>query len=320
MKWGIEMSFTQKVKNELARIEDGTNCCQLAELKSLLMMSGNVHIGSDYHLSLTFETENPAIARRAFRLSKNLFNLQKEVSVKRRTRLKKSNLYVVRILPQLGAKKAFEALGVVFTPQGYEIKWDLDILKSRCCHRSYLRGVFLGSGSLSDPEQRTYHLEIVVKDHTNYKIICELMRNFGLNPKMIMKRKRHMIYLKESEQIVDFLNIIGAHSALLSFEGIRVKKEVRNRVNRLVNCETANLNKTVDAAIKQVENIRFIERNLGLDKLPPGLESIARLRLENPDLSLKELGELLNPAISKSGVNHRMRRLQSIVDNISGKK
>ena len=310
------MSFTQKVKNEMARIDDGDRCCQLAELKSLIMMAGNVHIDADYHLSLTLETENPAIARRAYRLAKNLFNLQKEVSVRRRARLKKSNLYVIRLLPQIGTKKAFEALGIVFTPKGYDIKWDSDIFKNRCCHRSYLRGVFLRSGSVSDPEQKTYHLEIVVKDTTHYKIICELMRNFGLNPKTLMKRNKHMIYLKESEQIVDFLNIIGAHAALLSFEGIRVKKEVRNRVNRIVNCETANLTKTVDAAIKQVETIKFLERNIGLHKLPSGLEKIANLRLGNPDLSLKELGELMTPVVSKSGVNHRMRRLQKIADRI----
>ena len=313
------MSFTQKVKNEMARIDDGDKCCQLAELKSLIMMAGNVHIDEDYHLSLTLESENPAIARRAYRLAKNLFNLKKEVSVKRRTRLKKSNLYVIRLLPQIGTKKAFETLGIIFTPKGYDIKWDSGIFKNRCCHRSYLRGVFLGSGSVSNPEQKTYHLEIVVKDKTQYKIVCELMRNFGLNPKTLMKRNKHMIYLKESEQIVDFLNIIGAHAALLSFEGIRVKKEVRNRVNRIVNCETANLTKTVDAAIKQVDTIKFLERNLGLHKLPAGLETIAKLRLENQDLSLKELGEIMTPVVSKSGVNHRMRRLEKIAGKLGEK-
>ena len=308
------MSFTKMVKDEMARIEDGEKCCQLAELKSLIKMAGNVHIDADYHLSLTLETENPAIARRAYRLAKNLFNLKHEVSIKRRTRLKKSTLYVIRLLPQIGTKKALKTLGIELKPKGYEIKWDSDILKKRCCHRSYLRGVFLGSGSVSNPEQKTYHLEIVVKELTHHKVVCELMRNFGLNPKSFIKRQKHMIYLKESEQIVDFLNIIGAHAALLSFEGVRVKKEVRNRVNRIVNCETANLNKTIDASIKHVEAIRLLERNPGLDKLPDSLKEVARLRLENPDLSLKELGELMNPVISKSGVNHRLRRLQKIAD------
>ena len=308
------MSFTKKVKDEVARIEDGEKCCQLAELKSLIKVAGNVHIDADYHLSLTLETENPAIARRAYRLAKNLFSLQHEIAVKRRTRLKKSTLYVVRLLPQIGTKKALKALGIELTPKGYEIKWDTDILKKRCCHRSYLRGVFLGSGSVSDPEQKTYHMEIVVKKLAYHKVICELMRNFGLNPKSFIKRQKHMIYLKESEQIVDFLNIIGAHVALLSFEGIRVKKELRNRVNRIVNCETANLNKTIDAAFKHVEAIRFLERYPGLDKLPSGLEEVARLRLENPDLSLKELGELMNPVISKSSVNHKLRRLQKMAE------
>ena len=310
------MSFTKKVKDEMARIDDGEKCCQLAELKSLIKMSGNIHIDTDYHLSLTLETENPAIARRAYRLAKNLFNLQYEVSVKRRARLKKSTLYVVRLLPQIGTKKAFKTLGIELTPKGYEIRWETDIFKKRCCHRSYLRGVFLGSGSVSNPEQKTYHLEIVVKDPIYHKIICELMRNFGLNPKSFIKREKSIIYLKESEQIVDFLNIIGAHTALLSFEGVRVKKEVRNRINRIVNCETANIGKTALAAMKQIEAIKLLEKNPGLDKLPDGLEKLARLRLENHELSLKELGELMNPVVSKSGINHRMKKLQKMADKV----
>ncbi len=309
------MSFSQRVKNELARKDSEQKCCQLAELISLIITSAKV-VTDDYHLSLTLETENPAIARKAYRLTNNLFKLHKEVSVRRKARLKKNNIYILKILPQKETKKAFETLGIAFTPKGYEVIWNLDILKSKCCHRSYLRGAFLGGGSVSNPERKNYHLEIVLKNELQSKVVNELMRNFGLNPKTIMKRKNYMIYLKESEQIVDFLNIIGAHSALLSFEGVRVHKEVRNRVNRLVNCETANLSKTVEAALKQVETIKFIERNMGLDKLPPGLEQIARLRLENPDLSLKELGEIMSPVISKSGVNHRMRRLQKIADNL----
>ncbi|MEW6621898.1 MAG: DNA-binding protein WhiA [Bacillota bacterium] len=314
------MSFTQKVKNELARTENENKCCQLAEFIGLIKMSGNIHIDSDYHMSLAFETENPAIARKAFRLTQNLFNLKKEVTVRRRPRLNKNNLYIVRLLPQKETKKAFEQLGVVFTPRGYEIQWSPQILQRKCCHRAYLRGAFLGSGSVSSPEQKTYHLEIMVKDEMFCQIICELMRNFSLSPKTVKKRGNHLIYLKESEQIVDFLNIIGAHSALLTFEGVRVHKEVRNRVNRIVNCETANLNKTVDAALKQVEIIQFIDRNMGLNKLPPGLEAIAKQRLVHPDLSLKELGEMITPPISKSGVNHRMRRLQRIADKIAAKK
>jgi DNA-binding protein WhiA len=300
------MSFSQKVKNELARIDEGNRCCQLAELIGLINLIGKAAAVDDCHFSLTLETENPAIARKAYRLTKNLFDLRKEVSVRRRKRLKKNNIYIVKLLPQKQLSKILEVP-----------KFNQDILKNTCCHRAYLRGAFLGGGSVSNPQQKTYHLEIILKDQDCSKVICELMKKFGLNPKTIIKRHKYMVYLKESEQIVDFLNVVGAHSALLSFEGVRVHKDVRNRINRLVNCETANLSKTVDAALKQVEIIKLIDRNMGLHKLPPALQTVARLRLENPELSLRELGELMSPTITKSGVNHRMRRLQKIAERIS---
>ncbi len=310
------MSFTKKVKNELARVYDTMECCQLAELVSLVKVAGNVYVGTDYHLSLALETENPAIARKVYKLTKSLFDIKKEVSVRRRLRLKQSIVYTVRMIPQKEAKGVLKTLGVVFTPDGFHVQSQSDCLRKKCCQRAYLRGAFLGCGTLADPERKTYHLEMIVKDDENHKIICELMINFGLKPKTLIKREKNIIYLKESEQIVDFLNIIGAHSSLLLFEGVRVQKHVRNRINRLVNCETANLSKTVDASMKQLEVIAFIDRNIGLENLSGSLSEIARLRMDNPDLSLKELGEGMSPAVSKSGVNHRMRRLQKIAERL----
>lgn len=186
--------------------------------------------------------------------------------------------------------------------------------KKRCCKKSYLKGAFLSAGSMSDPE-KTYHLEIISHHRSLAKEVNDLITYFNLNAKVIKRKGYFVVYLKEGENIVDFLNIIGAHGALLELENVRILKEMRNNVNRIVNCETANLQKTVDASIRQVENIKYIRDNLGFDNLPENLVQIAELRLEYSDASLKELGEMLSPTLGKSGVNHRLRKLDEIAEN-----
>ena len=179
--------------------------------------------------------------------------------------------------------------------------------------KAYIRGAFLGGGSISNPE-KTYHLEFVTHDLDYAQELSALINSFGLTSKVIQRKNSFIIYLKEGEQIVDLLNIIGAHNSLLELENIRIMKEMRNNVNRLVNCETANLSKTVNAAVRQVESIKLIQKEIGLNRLPQNLREIAELRLNHPDESLKELGEMLNPPIGKSGLNHPHRRIEMIAD------
>ncbi len=313
------MSFSKKVKHELARLDNADSCCNLVELLSLFQAIGIIRKTPDYRYLIAIETENAAIARKIYKLARGILDVQIEVLVRKRVRLRKNNVYAVRMMPSLKDRKTLETLGIIFTSKGgYRIEWKPSILKSRCCHRAYLRGAFLGCGSVGDPRLRTYHLEMNTKDGIYYKVLCELMRNFGLDPKSYLRNGSYLVYLKESEQIVDFLNIIGAHTALLQFEDVRVHKDMRNKINRIVNCETANLGKTVEAAMKQVEMIRLIDCNIGLKHLSPKLADIARLRLDNPDLSLKELGEISSPPLSKSAVNHRMRRLEKLALRITG--
>ncbi|NLO96936.1 MAG: DNA-binding protein WhiA, partial [Peptococcaceae bacterium] len=177
------------------------------------------------------------------------------------------------------------------------------------------RGAFLAGGSISNPEGN-YHLEITTNDLALAEDIVGLMNKFGLKAKISARKNFHVVYLKESDHIFEFLALIGAYQALFEFENIRILKDMRNQVNRIVNCETANLNKTVDAAVRLLENIRLIDRTIGLESLPDNLYQIARLRLDHPDFSLKELGEQLNPKIGKSGVNHRLRRIEEIAEKI----
>ncbi|MEG6615117.1 DNA-binding protein WhiA [Peptococcaceae bacterium 1198_IL3148] len=311
------MSFSVFTKNELARVVGPRRCCQLTELAAILKMDGSISI-SGQKLAITIATENAAVARKLLTLVKKLFGLRTEVMVQRKVRLKKNNIYLVRIPPHAEVENVLAKLGM----------WDKELRMPRsdvklgklsrvCCRRAYLRGVFLGGGSISNPEGN-YHLEIITNDAQHAEEICHVMKKTNLGAKISVRKNWYVVYLKESEQIVECLNNMGAHEALLEFENIRIYKDMRNQVNRLVNCETANLNKTVNAAVRQLENIKYIHNKIGFSKLSPALKETAELRLSNPDISLKELGELMNPPVGKSGVNHRMRKLEDIANKLRG--
>ncbi|WP_003540437.1 DNA-binding protein WhiA [Desulfotomaculum nigrificans] len=314
------MSFSLVTKNELARVVDDKDCCKLAELAALIKMDGSIQISGQRQLSLNIVTENAAVARKIFKLLKGLFGLSTEILVRRKVRLRKNNVYLVRIPPQPGVSEIFRVLGIseggfALTEEGI-IK---DLVANDCCRRAYLRGAFLGGGSVNNPEG-TYHLEIITNNMQHAQDIAELMRNFNLPARVSPRKNWYVVYLKGSEQIVECLNLMGAHSALLDFENVRIYKDMRNQVNRLVNCETANLNKTVNAAVRQLDNIKYLANTIGLDKLPKTLQEAAQLRLQYPDASLKELGELWNPPIGKSGVNHRLRKLERLAEKVRARK
>ena len=191
------------------------------------------------------------------------------------------------------------------------------ILQRNCCKRAFIRGAFLTSGSISDP-QKGYHFEIVCPDEEKAQQLQEIIRSFHIDAKIVLRKKSYVVYVKEGAQIVDILAVMEANVALMDLENIRILKEMRNSVNRKVNCETANINKTVNAAVKQVEDIRLIERKAGFESLSEGLGEIARLRLQYPEATLKELGMMLNPQVGKSGVNHRLRKLSMIAEELRG--
>lgn len=313
------MSFSSKTKNALARIIPENKCCQIAELAGLVRIGGTILISSHNQIGLELSTENAAVARKIVKLAKIIFAVETEIRVQRKVRLRKNNIYLIRIPPHNEVAVMLSTLGI--TKEGLLLNPGISppIVKQKCCLRSYLRGVFLGAGSVSNPES-AYHLEININDLQYAQALIELLAQFDLKVKISNRKNGYIIYLKESEQIVTFLNVVGAHSALLDFENIRIQKEMRNQVNRLVNCETANLNKTIDASLRQIENIRLIDRAIGIDKLPLPLRQVAKLRLENPDISLKELGQMVEPILGKSGINHRMRKLEEIATKILKEK
>lgn len=308
------MSFATQVRGELARLNAERLCCRKAELAALLVLNGSLQ-EEEAKLKLVAEFENAATARKAFLLIKDLYALSASVSSEEKRRFRKTRVYLVKSDLDEASSAMLRELGLVnangqFKPR---IKWKL--LTRNCCKRAYLRGVFLSRGFISRPEGN-YHLEIVLHDPTMADELQKLMARLDLEARQTERKNSQVLYIKEAESIVDFLRTVGASKALLDFENVRILKSMRNNVNRQVNCETANLVKTVDASVRQIASIKQIVDSHGWDGIPPGLRNLAQLRLEFPDSSLKELGEMMVPPLTKSGVAHRMRKLEDLADQI----
>lgn len=310
------MSFAARTKKELTLLELKP-CCKRAELAAMMRMNGTVLIVNK-RFALDVSTENAAIARRMYTLLKELFGVHAELLVRKKMRLKKNNIYMMRIPFQ--AEQILQQLGLVNSNMTFVAGIAEELVKKPCCKRSYLRGSFMAGGSVNDPEGSSYHLEISSGDLEHSEALLEHINQFGLNAKLIDRKNSYVVYLKEVEKIIEFLNIIGAHQALLRFEDVRIVKGMRNQVNRLVNCETANLNKTIEASVRQIENIKLLQNEIGLINLPPKLREVAELRLQYPDINLKELGDMLSGQVSKSGVNHRLRKLDEMADRLRAGK
>lgn len=313
------LSFSYDVKQELSR-EKTKTCCQKAELLSIILVAGSIGIsgGNNKEPYLKLRTEHAAFSRRIYKLLKKYFNTPIKTAVIKNDSLKKNNVYAFTV--KLSAAKAFlNRLGL--TLESKEKKFDIDkwpnpiLIEQECCKRSYLRGAFLGSGSLSDPKG-SYHLEINTTNKMRAKELVEIMKDFGLKAKINEQKDGFKVYIKDGDSISDFLGLVGAHNSLLKYENIRIVKDVKNNVNRLVNCETANLSKTIDASLRQIESINYLKKEGVFEKLPDKLKYIAEARLQYPDLSFKELGQMMTPALGKSGVSYRLKKIQKIAEKL----
>jgi len=311
------LSFSSAVKNELCRVETDRSS-SLFELAAAARISGLIKVVNANEINLRLVTENAAFARRIFSQIKELYGINAEISIRRSPKLKKNIVYIIVLTSSKGLMRILEDINIKVSEKVEYIPY-ARCMRKKEYRKAYLRGAFLASGSMSDPE-KTYHLEITCHNMALATEVSDLMDSFKLHSKVTKRKGNYVVYLKEGENIVDFLNIIGAHSALLELENIRILKEMRNNVNRIVNCETANLQKTVDASVRQVENINYIKEHLGFDKLPENLREIAKMRLAYSDATLKELGEMLNPPLGKSGVNHRLRKLDKIAESLRNMK
>lgn len=308
------MSFAAQTKKELTLIE-ADSCCERAELSALIRMNGSVSVSSR-KVVLDISTENAAIARRIYSLLKKHYEIHVELLVRKKMRLKKNNVYIVRI--PAGVQEILSELRIVSEGFMFTLGIDKEIIRKPCCKRSYLRGAFLAGGSVNNPEGSSYHLEISSMYQEHCESLVDLANKFDLNARCIERKKGFIFYIKEGEKIIELLNIIGAHQALFKFEDVRIMRDMRNSVNRIVNCETANLNKTIGAAVRQIENIKLLQREVGLDSLPDKLKEVAEIRLLHPDMNLTEVGEMLGGKVSKSGVNHRLRKIDELAEKIRG--
>ncbi|MGR3741538.1 DNA-binding protein WhiA [Companilactobacillus sp. DQM5] len=303
-------SYASEVKKELTMLEVHPEHARV-ELAALLRMNGSLAI-QDHHFVLSAVTENPVIARRIYSLLKQNYSVESDLLVRKKMKLKKNNQYIVRL--KNDTNRILKDLGIM-SEGGFQLNTDVpsEILNEEQRMRSYLRGAFLATGSVNNPETSRYHLEIYSLYESHSDDLLKMMNHFDLNARVTKRRNGYIVYLKEAEKIAEFLLVVGAKNSMMKFEDVRIVRDMRNSVNRLVNCENANLNKTVSAAAKQIENIKFLSNTVGLDSLPEKLREIAQIRLENPEVSLKELGDMVpSGAISKSGINHRLRKINQI--------
>lgn len=310
------MSFSKDVKNELSKQFNPARHCQIAELAALILLGGEIKEARNGTYILRFSTESLSVARKYFTLLKKTFNINTDISIKR-NRKNRGQVYSLYTLETDIVNKIMSALKLSNIEKTKRVNHLL--IENGCCKRAFLRGAFLAVGSISDP-QKTYHFEMAVNSEEEAVQLRNLMDDFGIDGKIIIRKKYHVVYVKEGSQIVDLLNIMEAHVNLMELENVRILKEMRNSINRQVNCEAANISKTVNAASKQVEDILYIKENVGFNNLTEGLEDIAELRIAHPEASLKELGMMLNPPIGKSGVNHRLRKLSIIAGNLREQK
>lgn len=289
------MSFSADVKEELEKVIPASRHCQLAELAALIYFGCKISEDAEGGYEVEVTSENPFVARKYFTLLKKTYIINGNVESKA--------LQAVKILDENGSLNGMpEEVNPV-------------LIKKSCCKRAYLRGAFLCLGSMSDPH-KGYHLEFVCEYETWAEQIRQVIGSFDLEAKIIKRKKYYVVYLKEGEGIVDLLNVMGAHRLLMELENLRVEKEVRNSINRQVNCEAANITKTVTAASKQIEDILYLQKHYGLSNLPDNLRQMAEARLEHPESSLQELGGYLNPPVGKSGVNHRLRKISEIAEKL----
>ena len=311
------MSFSQEIKEECSRQMPPARHCQLAELAAIISSCGSVSVRRQKRLFLILLSENQHLIRKADKLIRAAFRTVPECSVLMSGN-QKTPSYLLAVTDSGQAARILKAVKYL-TEGGVLRELSLPVngvlLRSTCCRRAFLRGAFLASGSVSDP-RKSYHLEFVCSDREKAEQIREAINSFDIDARVIRRKQNVITYVKESDGISDLFNVMEAHQGLMNMENIRILRGISGNVNRSVNCETANLNKTVSAAVDQIRSIEKLKNTIGLDVLPEPLRQMAEVRLEYPDTPLKDLGAYLDPPVGKSGVNHRLRKLKQMADEL----
>lgn len=303
------MSFSGEVKEELVRLDSDARHCQIAELSAIFVYAGAIGVDEVGRRRIELSSDAPYMCARCLTLLEKIFktDMQQE--------MQGDNVHCLSIDAD-SSISAEKLLQTIKYSEG-DILVNPLVMKSLCCKRAYLRGAFISIGSMSNPE-KGYHLEFVCNAIAQANQLVDTLLIYNIHAKIVTRKKYQVVYIKESEEIVELLNVIGAHISLMNLENLRILKDMRNSINRRVNCEAANITKTVNAATKQIEDIQYIKEHYGFDNLPENLRQMAELRLEYPDAALKELGQYLTPNVGKSGVNHRLRKLSELAEKLRG--
>lgn len=309
------MSFSSNVKDELCRLSLGKNCCMLSELTALYRTSGSLSFHGSGRVQVQYRTENAALARRIFRLLRARLNITPRLHYVQHARLGGQRTCVLTVGDE-DSQKLMLALNMIERDGEGNIRYRRTTVRHpmtrQCCRRAYLRAAYLGAGTMSNPEKE-YHFEISATDQSLVRELSRLLEKSGLPVNTYQRKGSTVVYLKGAQQISDAMAMMGAANSVFALEDIRIRKQARGAANRAINCDEHNFQRMLDAADAQVEGIRRYVIVKGMRSLPPALQEIAQKRLDNADLSLAELGQQFDPPLSKSAVNHRMRRLMEIV-------
>lgn len=308
------MSFTSDVRDELAHVPNECSHCDRALLAALVRIEGTLFVSGPGRYRVEIATDAASVARLIIRLLHTIYNLKTELTV-RRSVLHKVPNYLIEIPPQPNLAESLKDMGIISSDGGLELGIDQSLIAKQCCAAAYLKGAFLGSGFISNPKS-DFHFEIIVENENLAQGIVDIMSEKGINAKIMQRRNSYMIYLKSGSSIAKFLAFTGAHQAALSLEEERVVKSVRNDVNRQINAELANQQKASSAAVGQLVTIKKVLEHYGIESIPPALQDFIRLRVRYPEASLKELGSHADPPLSKSAMNHRVRRLEEMAKAI----
>lgn len=287
--------------------------CDKATLAALVRIEGTLFFGGPGRYRIEIATDVPSVARLVIKLLHGIYELKTNLTV-RRSVLHKTPNYLIEVPTQPRLEPALRDMGVL-SGEGLEMGIADELVEKQCCAAAYLRGAFLGSGFISNP-RGDFHFEITVESESLADGLVELMANKGISARVMQRRSSYMVYLKSGTAILEFLAYVGAHHSALSMENERVIKSVRNDVNRITNAEIANQAKAANASVDQIFAIRKVVDAYGMENLPPALQEFIKLRVTNPDATLKELGEKANPPLSKSAVYHRVRRIEQMAKDL----
>ena len=318
------MSFASETKNELARIEPEKKCCMMAEISGFLRVAGSIGLVGFGKFKIIITTDNPAVARHYKKLIQDYFGIETKLEIGEgkavgKSRSSKKFSYSITIDADNRSEQILRETGILLVREGNNYISDgiySGIVRTKCCKKAYLRGVFMGAGTMSDPE-KGYDLEFVLESATMAADLKKLINSFvDLSCKVIERRGKHVVYMKKADYISDMLAIMGASSQVFSMEETRIKKEMVGSARRMSNCDSANMDRSIEASMKHIEAIKKIESSVGLASLPDSLREAADLRIEHPDISISALGELCDPPLKKSGINKRLMKIEEIASKL----